>query len=132
MSRSKTETIECPECGKSQEATIWESVNPSLDPALREELFACKLNVHTCVGCEATVFFNEPLLYHDMDRGFAVQYYPPEFLDVEGFIAQFEPDNPPRMRGVSEEMGYLAQPHIVFSMDGLLACIIFHEKIRGG
>jgi hypothetical protein len=101
-----------------------------LDPDLRKKLFDGEINLFECEKCEYKAYIPISLMYHDMGRQFAVQYYPIESLDDPKFIEMFEVENPPRIKGLPKEMGYLAQPHIVFNMTDLLACILFHEKIR--
>ena len=131
MSHQRPQSIDCPKCQATQTVNIWSSVNVDLDPDLRKRLFAGEINQFKCEKCGHRVFLDTPLMYHDMKRQFAVQYYPLQSLDDPEFISLFEPENPPRVKNVPKRMGYLAQPHIVFNMDDLLACVVFHERISG-
>jgi hypothetical protein len=131
MSRSSNESLNCPKCGKAQSVAVWSSLNIDLDPDLRTRLFNGEINQFKCQFCQHSAFINTPLMYHDMRRQFAVQYYPPESLDDPEFIASFDPTHPPRMKGLPKKIGYVGEPHIVFEMGDLLACIVFHERIRG-
>ena len=38
MTLQSTQQLDCPNCGKSQEVTTWQTVNVTLDPSLRELL----------------------------------------------------------------------------------------------
>jgi len=131
MSMESRESIKCPKCGSDQEVIVWSSLNVTLDPELRARLFNGEINMFKCSKCRNKAFLNAPLLYHDMDRKFTVQYYPRQSLDDAGFIGLFEPSNPPKMKDLPMETGYIGQPHIVFDMHDFLNCIVFHERIRG-
>ena len=131
MSRQTTESIQCPKCGADQEVTVWSSINVGLDPDLRTRLFNGEINMFECSKCHHKAFLNASLMYHDMPREFAVQYYPPQSLDDADFIALFEPSNPPKMKYLPKKIGYVGQPHIVFDMNDFLNCSVFHERIRG-
>jgi len=132
MSRSSNETLKCPECGNSQSITVWSSLNVDLDPELRKKLFAGEINQFKCTSCKNAAFIDTHLLYHDMKRQFAVQYYPAQSLEDPSFIGSFEPTHPPRMKDLPKNVGYIGEPHMAFDMRGFLACIVFHERIRDG
>ena len=72
MSRSHSETISCSTCRNIQEFTVWESVNVSVDPELKQLLLNGDLTTFHCANCghEAHVAFD--CLYHDMDRSLAL------------------------------------------------------------
>ena len=131
MTQQATHSIQCAKCETTQEVTVWNSLNVGLDPELRQRLFQGEINKFCCSNCQYTGFMDSPLLYHDMRREFAVQYYPPHCLDDPGFLNLFEPGNPPIVKGLPKNTGYLRRPHMVFNMHELLNCILFHERIRG-
>ena len=135
----------CPKCGTEQDTKVWSAINVRNDPSLRDLLFKGEINQVICKKCQEKSFLYEPLMYHDPELKFAVQYYPPQYLDDPEFIGMFEPGNPPSMprldymlepenlpkeRNIEEEAGYLLKPHIVFFMEDLCCCIVFHERIR--
>jgi predicted RNA-binding Zn-ribbon protein involved in translation (DUF1610 family) len=66
MSRLTFHEIECPECGLKQKVNIYESVNVTHDPDLKEELLQGKINIFKCHKCGHQSIINNPLLYHDM------------------------------------------------------------------
>ncbi|MCL4552286.1 MAG: CpXC domain-containing protein [Candidatus Marsarchaeota archaeon] len=65
--------IACPSCGQSSKAIIWNSVNVSVDPELREKVLQQDINRFCCPACGAEAVINANLLYHDMERHFMVQ-----------------------------------------------------------
>jgi hypothetical protein len=133
MSMEASETVSCPECNEEQEVTIWRSINVTLDPELREKLFNAEINHFICKECGHGAFIEVPLLYNDMDRGFCIQYYPPEAIDDPDFIATFESSYPAQIKNMPGDMNtYLSEPHLVFEMRDLLYCVLFHEKLLGG
>ena len=89
MSRATSHEIECPECGHKQETHVWHSVNVSLDPELKEQLFNGKINLFACSECEQKSLINVPLLYHDMHNQFCIQYFPFDALEDSNFLEQF-------------------------------------------
>ena len=74
-------------------------------------------------------FSGAPLLYHDMRRHFCVQFYPPQAIESDGFLGEFERSYPVTVKGMFEETGYLARPHLVFDMDDLVHRVEFLERL---
>ena len=68
MSRTHTETIRCPECGESDEFTIYESINVTNDPKLKQALLERELTTFACPKCRYEVQISSDLLYHDMRK----------------------------------------------------------------
>lgn len=127
MTISKAGTYYCPKCSHAQEFLLYDSLNVTLKPALREMLFQGLINVFRCDGCDFTSFIDHPLLYHDMERAFSVQYYPVAALEDENFYKLFRKDGSIPLKEFPEH--YLAKPHLVFDMHEMLRYIIFREKI---
>ena len=76
MSRSIEVQISCPFCGFSQIVSVYTSVNVTLDPDLRERILNDNINRFTCMDCGKTSFIAINLIYHDMERKFAVWFSP--------------------------------------------------------
>jgi len=75
---------------------------------------------------------NAVLLYHDMTHQFCVQFYPFESLKDADFLQRFRSDGTLRVGGLRKKMlGYIAKPHIVFSLKEMLHYILFRERIAG-
>lgn len=68
MSKANTETITCPACQTHQSFVLWNSVNVTLDPTLRDKLRSGELTTFHCAHCGHTAEVVAPLLYHDMDK----------------------------------------------------------------
>ena len=130
MTLESTQELDCPRCGHSQEVTIWRSVNVTLDPSLRALLEERRINAFRCDACGFAAYLGVPLLYHDMQRRFCVQFHPAEAIADDDFIARFEPAVPTSMKSFPDvPLEYLAQPHLVFDMDDLLHCVEFFERL---
>ena len=140
MTQMNDQNIDCPKCGHTQNVTVWNSINVSLNPELKEDLYKGQINMFKCDACEETVFISTPLLYHDMDKGFCVHYFPfqaiqdgsdilMEYFTEEGRV-QME-DNP-----LDPRMEYYFDPQIVFSPQEMVRYVMFrevlHEKKMGG
>jgi hypothetical protein len=96
MSHERLAEVECPQCGAARSVTIWDSLNADISPEARQELFQGKINTFECASCEAMILLPVPLLYHDMQRRFVVQYFPAGALDDDGFFKRFTPDGTDR------------------------------------
>ncbi len=128
MTRTSSTAVRCPECGRQQEVVLWDSLNVTLDPELKEKLFEGKINIFECIFCHFTTMIDYPLLYHDMDRRFIVQYYPFSSLMVnEDYLKMFRKNG--KIREIPLSRTYLEEPHIVFDMNEMLRYILFREKI---
>lgn len=67
MPRSTELTFACP-CGTNFAATIYQSVNVTLEPQLLYRLLYGTLNVGVCPNCGRHVGTAQPFVYHDMKR----------------------------------------------------------------
>jgi len=132
MTLAASEKLECPSCGHEQEVMVWSTINAELNPELRTMLFEGKINMAECGECGFKAFLGAPLLYHDMRRRFCVQFYPRQAIESDEFLGAFEPSYPVALRGMAEEAGYLARPHLVFDMDDLVNCVDFYERLLPG
>ena len=85
MSEPTSETITCPGCGHQQAFTVWESLNVTLDPKLKERLIDGRLTTFTCEECRECAEVVSSLLYHDMAKQVMIWLIPgdeePEKLD---------------------------------------------------
>lgn len=73
MSKMRTIKLTCPECGEEFEFDIYDSVNVSLDPNLREKVIDGSLFAAICPKCNHLEVLVHPFLYHDMERKFMIQ-----------------------------------------------------------
>ena len=83
MPRSSTMTYTC-ECGTTFTATMYQTVNVTLEPQLLYRLLAGSLNVAICPNCGRKIESDLPFIYHDMRRGlFAYAHPNPDASDEE-------------------------------------------------
>jgi predicted RNA-binding Zn-ribbon protein involved in translation (DUF1610 family) len=134
MSVRETVEVTCPACGAEAQATVWRSMNTTLDPDAKALLLAGSVNVFTCPKCRYESLVDTDFLYHDMEHRFCVQYYPFERLSDDGFLGHFtvtgepDPDSPAAAR-LPEPAGYLLRPHIVFEMGELVRYVAFRDRL---
>ena len=132
MTKIREDKIECPSCGHSQKVTLWDSINVTLDPNLRDEFFNGKINVFTCDACEEGSFIPIPLMYHDMKRNLCVQYYPFNYeYEDERILNWFTVEGNLKVddySGVSFGE-YVFNPHIVLSPNEMIRYILFRETL---
>lgn len=122
MSKEVNLNIICPFCGNDQTVSAYTSVNVTLDPYLRTEIFNDNLNTFSCLRCEIVSLIPINLLYHDMDRQFGVWYCP--LGDVpEEVKSSFEKMN--QRHGVGE---YLIRAPATYSWDDFKSTIIEFEE----
>lgn len=76
MSQTKPYGIRCPKCSHEQQVELFEAINVTTEPALREALMRNQLNSVTCAGCGFTFQVHKPLLYHDAKRKFMIYWLP--------------------------------------------------------
>ena len=133
MTKFGSSELTCPKCGNRQETTLWDSINVSLNPEMREKLFKGEINIFKCESCNYIAFVGQPLLYNDMKRNYCVQYFPPELLKDESFLRQYSRDGRLKMEeslnSISEVSRYLFTPHIVFDLNEMVHYIGFRERL---
>ena len=134
MTRREEVEIDCPGCGQRQPMEICQSINVHSDPELRARLFELRLNVFRCENCGHEAGVDTPLLYHDMERRFTVQYFPAEALEdpdafsawnPDGTFALDLPDSP-----LFEGAAYMSHPHVVFELNEMVRYIVFREMLH--
>ena len=127
------ETLQCPECGHEQETTIWTSLNVTLDPGARQQLFDGEINIFKCSQCDATALIDIPFHYHDMQREYYVQYVPFALLEDDDVFKDFGSDGFPTMdalegKGIPAD-SYWHTIHVVFDMGELVRYVIFRDRL---
>jgi len=132
MTQVKTVAVSCPKCKADQEMKVWDALNATLNPAEKALLFEGRMNVFVCQTCGHKALLSVPLLYYDMERVFAVYYFPAEYVDDDDFIRNWvTPEAHLRLPQVPQEQvpEFMADPHIVFSMQELLNYVLFRERV---
>ncbi len=126
MSIVDTIKISCPKCNKTQSVGVWRSLNVSHTPELRDKLLCGEINIFRCESCNISAIINSPLLYHDMERKYCVQYFSPNKIEDYKFYDIFTIDG--KLNGVPENI-YLSAPHIVFDLNEMIRYIKFRDKL---
>lgn len=132
MSKVHMQNIPCPDCGREQETAVWSSVNVTMDRELRSKLFSGEINSYKCESCGHEARLGVPLMYHDMDREYCVQYYPPGMIQDTSFLEQLRVDGGMDLSIVGDiyEPGtYLERPHVVFNMMEMTLYIEFRDRL---
>ena len=133
MSQMSPHDLQCPQCGNTQETMVWSSLNVTMDPDLKDRLYAGEINVLECDDCGEKAWISAPLLYHDMTAQIYVQFYDPDLLDDPDFLRQFNSDGSLDIKSVPVSLpssgDYLRRPHIVFDMDEMLRYVKFRDSI---
>jgi hypothetical protein len=119
--------VTCPYCQVRFTAPIRRVVDVSHDPELKAALLQGRLNVATCPQCGNTGMLNAPFIYHDLDKELALCFVATELglpaTDRQKLIGDLTNavlnSLPPEKR-----KGYLLQPKIFFSLQGLLDTIL--------
>lgn len=91
MSLPRSETIECPRCRRSQEVSIWASVNVTTDPDLKREVLDGTIARFRCQTCRHSTKIEYDLLYHDMTKRLAVWL---KYPDERGFLVSTQQPRP--------------------------------------
>ena len=76
MSRQQTYSITCPSCGFQQEVALYEAINVSEDPQLKDALMQNWLNRVECPECSVTFRVDMPLLYSDPKHRMLIHWMP--------------------------------------------------------
>jgi hypothetical protein len=102
-------------------------VDVGQDPEAKARLLGGQINVATCPQCGNAGMLSAPFVYHDPDKELFLAFLPPE-LELEGdeqhkFVGDLTnrlmSSLPPEKR-----KGYLLQPKIFFSLQGLMEEIV--------
>lgn len=119
--------VTCPYCRAQFAAPIQRVVDVGQDPKLKVALLQGRLNVAICPQCGNAGMLNAPFIYHDPEKELALCYVPTELgltgTDQQKLIGDLTNavlnSLPPERR-----KGYLLQPKIFLSLQGLLDTIL--------
>ncbi|KPK77293.1 MAG: hypothetical protein AMJ89_02630 [candidate division Zixibacteria bacterium SM23_73] len=122
MSKKVKMKIACPQCGRKQKVLAYKSINVTLSPQLRENVFNDDINRFSCTDCNIYLLLPLDLLYHDMKRKFAVWFRP------QGDVTDEEKD---KIEGISPKLGtlaYIAEAPATFTWESFKKTILELEK----
>src|ERR1700721_1075561 len=86
MTMIHTMPLTCPRCGKESRTAVYNSVNVSVNPALKEQLLSGSLMKWQCEACGDRRLNAFPLLYHDADQGILIQWLHPAYAPTEADV----------------------------------------------
>ena len=78
MSSISTKPFTCPKCGHKGEFKMYNSVNVTLNPKLKDRVLNGDIFDWTCPKCGESLSVRYNLLYHDMENKFQIYYSPTE------------------------------------------------------
>lgn len=90
MSTQRSHEIRCPRCAAIMTVQLYDAVNVSEEPALRDDIFHNRLNRVECPQCGFGFRVDKPLLYLDARGKFAIWWEPDGERDPAGAEAAFE------------------------------------------
>ena len=76
MSDCRKEKINCPECGKEFEFTLWNSVNTVINPEMKAKVRSGEIFRYVCPHCGSKVTLSYPMLYHQMEDRVMIWFAP--------------------------------------------------------
>ena len=72
MSSNHQEVVNCPRCSSEHTFIVWDSVNVTVDPHLKQSLVNGELTTFHCPNCSTETHLEFNCLYHDMDLQIAL------------------------------------------------------------
>jgi predicted RNA-binding Zn-ribbon protein involved in translation (DUF1610 family) len=131
MTLERSIKIDCPKCGINQTVTIWDSINVTEDPDLKEKLLKGEINIFRCQKCGDEAVIPMPLLYHDMEKRFFIQYYPFSWIESENFFEGFNKEGELDVKRLPRRLrNHFKKAQIVFDMEELLRYVIFRDRLN--
>ena len=76
MSLEQRRQIQCEECGQVFDVTVFDSINVSINPELKEKVISGEIYCFECPHCHHVHHISYPFLYHDMEHRFMIKQGP--------------------------------------------------------
>lgn len=73
MSLHRKEKIVCPKCNKNGEFILWQSINTTMDPDMKEKVRNGDAFKYTCPNCGEVTYVYYTTLYHQMEDHIMIQ-----------------------------------------------------------
>lgn len=121
--------VNCPKCNNPQILKLYKSINVTLNPELKDELFAENINLFECLKCDFKSIYPSHLFYHDMDRKYIVYYLP---FDLEQLFHSNDFTDDGELKfdsSIPNISDYLLHGHIVFDYTELLRYVTFRDVL---
>jgi hypothetical protein len=132
MFQPQTVPVPCPLCGRRFAAQVQTIIDVRQDPEAKSRLLRGQINVATCPQCGNAGMLNAPFVYHDPEKELLLCFLPSELSLGGDEQHKLVGDLTNRLMGSlppEERKGYLLQPKIFFSFQGLMDEIIQAEGI---
>lgn len=128
----QTVEINCPNCGTRFPVQLYNVVDVSQQPELKQHLLSGQLNLAVCTNCGTATMLSTPLVYHDLEKQLCLVFIPPELNlpaeqqerligDTTGMLMQNLPPNAPR--------AHLLTPRRMMSLPSLIDAILEADGI---
>lgn len=112
---------------------VWSTVN-AIDPVAAQMVREMRVNVFQCEQCAHQAFIDVPLLYHDMENKYCIQYVSKDAMKSPDYYSSTLSKKAtvvmdPISQRILDSKGekYFNHPHFVFSTREMAAYIIFRE-----
>lgn len=128
MSCRKLEEIKCP-CGEAFEAELYNSINVSEDPDLKEALLSGEINVVCCPACGQIFHAEHFILYHDPGAELLAFVYPSGFAaHSDIWHGKMKQDFTDAMAALGEAERINYEPVALFGLDRLAELLRADEE----
>lgn len=89
MTLIKDENVICPNCHRNNRFTTYKSINPILNPELKDKITNGEIFKFTCEFCQFQDFLDYDLIYHDITNSVII-FYMKDDERIEETIKNFE------------------------------------------
>lgn len=91
MSKLRTIKLTCPNCGEEFKFDLYDSVNVSINPELKNKVIDGSIFVSICPKCSHVEVLLHPLLYHDVKNNYMIQLN--SYADLMDYKEEFANQN---------------------------------------
>ncbi len=78
MSVHSENEVKCP-CGREFSTQLWDAINITEDPFLKDVILNGELNVVQCPACGAIFYVEKLVIYHDIEQSLIIYIYPKDW-----------------------------------------------------
>jgi len=125
-------SVPCPLCGRRFAAQVQTIIDVGQDPDAKFQLLRGQINVGTCPQCGNAGILNAPFVYHDPDKELLLCFLPPGLNlrdDEQHKLVGGMTNRVINYLRPEERKGYLLQPRIFFSLQGLMDEVVRAEGV---
>lgn len=124
MSIEREYTLICA-CGRMFHANLYDTVNVTADPELRQSILQGRLNVVQCPRCHRESYIDKPFLYHDMERDLLLFIYPEVCAWEEATLREEIRQHAGRM--AHQQVVGRKRIDLLFGIHRLVACLLAQD-----